>query len=394
MRLAGHLQYKKSVALIEEVIASLPEERSEKELRIKADILKSLVTKKHRRFNLGITFVLIFLITVCIVFTLQYLKVNKTEVVVQLESSSFYFELLTAADIQTGSLESVILKNHVTAEVYADSIQVLESSNHTSSISGYPIIKLNPYLPINFRNNDESNTLRISGDGLGLQSLELIRNVPISMVTGFNKNTTVTIYQDTSSFLGILDAGIETVVECNHCQVFINNDSCIYLDKFKLFLSLSEIKLVGNKNPIVFALIFPEDMIQTDNFISNSALLKKVDFTSNYAGQIFSSINRCSITFTEFDDGSIILTNNDFLEINDLENFYLRSLKVGKELNIEFLGKVGTLKSGLGTKMYSRMPSLLERFTTSNDFNLLIAAVAGLFSFLIGILLKYQSIKS
>ena len=341
------------------------------------------------------TIVLLFIISVLSVSILYFVRVSSTEIIADLKVRGMYFELVKDSAIESNSLDSIILYDIEQLVTYADAVDGLSAFNIEHAIA--PMLQfdidLNPNVPNIIRTDEGSGTLRITGKYLRLQRLELYGDMPIFIESAGGPNSTVTVRQSANRAFGVIDAGNDIYIECPSCELHQSDKKPIALaDKFRISLSLQELKFKGQKRPVDVALVLPPKETEQRNAISEVTHLKKVDFTGSDLGNPVSLIRSGVIKLTELDDKKVHLSENDYFIAEGLTNFRITHMAFGNPIHLRLQGNVSSLKTGSGTVLFSRMPTLLEWILKNELWSLFGATASAVFTFLLAAFLRLKII--
>jgi len=394
--LANRFRYSQALQVLEQLLKQHDDLDTAEEVLSVAKTLKANIDAKRRGLHARLIIVSLFILSVLSVGILQFVRVASTEIIADLETNGVYLELLHDSAIESNPVESIILYDIEELSAFA---RALDQSNRETSerrpatLQQEDII-LNPNKPLTIRTGGGSGTLRVSGEHLELQRLELYRDVPVYLESAGGPKPTMTIRQLTNKAFGRIDTGSDVFIECPNCELHHNGKKPVKIGgRFHLSLSSHELEFSGQKKPADVALVIrPTDEMDQKNAISQVLPLHRVDFTRSDLGNPVSLIRGGVIKFTELDDRKLSLSENDFLIAEGLTDFEIIHLTLSNPIHLRLQGKVCSLKSGSGTALFSRMPTLLEWILKNKPLGLFVATASTVFSFLLAAFLKLHLI--
>ena len=395
--LSKRFRYSRALQVLEQLLDQHSDEGTVEEVLKAAKALRSNIKKRRYAFHARLTIVLLFILSVLFVSILHFFRISSTEIIAELETRGIYLELAHDSAIESNPLDSIILYDIEQLVMYADAVKGLNADNSERTIATalQEDIDLNPNEPIMICTDGGSGTLRISGKDLRLQRLELYRDVPVYIQSAGYPNPTVTIRQSANKAFGVIDTGSDIYIECSSCEIHQSDKKPIATpERFRISLSLQELQFSGKKRPVDVALVLlPTDEMEQKNAISEVLHLSKVDFTGSDLGNPVSLIRAGVIKLTELDNQKLLLSESEFFIAEGLTNFQITQLALSNPIHLRLQGNVRSLKSGLGTVLFSRMPSLLEWLLKNEPLNLFVAAASSVFAFLLAAFLRLRIIS-
>ena len=125
-----------------------------------------------------------------------------------------------------------------------------------------------------------------------------------------------------------------------------------------------------------------------------SLRLASIDFTSNETATLESLVQEGTVRIADLDDKPIVLREHDFLVIDKIDDLVVSRLVLGPTILMRLEGRVGSLSTGAGRRLHSRMPTRLESATANKPLGLFIAGVSAVFGFLAAAAARLRIVES
>lgn len=389
--LSNRYRFTKALKLLDKNILEESGNLRKDDLQTAARKLHDNITTRLNTYRYRMTIIIAFLFIVCIVFTMQYIKVRHTGVLLNIESEALYFELSERNYIGGFKFESLILSDSVFIKFHADSIYIFLKSGKEVISEDFFTIYPNPQNLISLVNSAD-NTIKISGNDIELDYFELSPNIPISFEHTSGSISTLSIVEGSTSIYGQIRSSNTTTINCDECVLEYEGNN-IKPKKLIVFHKLKQLEFLNENQSVPASFILNIKENETIELSKNVFLLNEIEFSNNNRGTPISTIEKCEIAFSNLDGKKMNISEKEFLILDKLKNFYLTNIELSSNFKLRMVGKVGTIKSGTGSKLFSRKPSILENITKSADFNLIVAAVSGLFSIVLSVLFKLKILK-
>lgn len=389
--LSTRFRFKKALKLLDKIIVEEQKQLNRDDLQTAAKMLYDNITKRLNIYRYRMFIIAVFLFVVCVIFTMQSIEVRYTEVLLDVKSEGLYFELSEKNYIGGFEFESLILSDSAFINFHADSIYVFPQSGKEVVSEDYVKIYPNPRNLTSLVNRAD-NAIKISGENLELDYFELSPYVPISFEHTLGSNSTLSITEGSNSTYGQIRTSNTTIINCDECTLEYDGNR-LRPKRVIVFHNLKQLEFFNDNIAVPVSFVLNNNENEVIELSKNVFLLNELDFSNNKRGTPISTIENCEITFSNLDEKKMNISEKEFLFLDKLKNFYITNVELGSNFNLRIMGKVGTIESGTGSKLFSRKPSILESIAKSADFNLIVAAVSGLFTIVLSAFFKLKIFK-
>jgi len=313
----------------------------------------------RRRFrNRRILLILPFAVTAIVLAPLHFLK-KSTEVEINLKVSGVSFVI--GEPSSTGFLNpirtrSITLQSFQRIEPIPGSLEIATNYN-ADAPSGWLPISRQAKIRIAPRNEFASITL----NNVMLSYLDIQPDSFMTLSSIQNEPNSLKVDIHGAGAGGRILAGKTLLLSCNYCEV---SGLPADYDFDSKFLRLSnerehEIYFWGQSETTTVAIEPLRKRILEEHSIH---IKGRVDFTHLEETSRMSTIidEGGKIKFKELEKKDVPVGSEDYVILDDLENFFIKKLHIENGINLIFHGRVGKLATGPEGYVKNRLPSFLE----------------------------------
>jgi len=243
------------------------------------------------------------------------------------------------------------------------------------------------------RGTDPSWSILIKSDYLVLEDLVISDSSRVTIKKNELDNA-LSMIINKGETTGTLDLSNEVFIECNSCEMVMNNEVIpitgktveIELEKTGILFK----KQAGN----VFQLIFElESQISEKNdfFSGKNVLINTIDFTKKENKNVISSIvQESTLKFNEYEDRIFKVYPNEYLKLHGLKNFQISNIDISKNIMIHGSGYISKSTIGNALNQKSCDPNIIEWLIDNQKVNLTIALLFPVLSIITAVLYRMK----
>ena len=392
VQLSKRMLYSRALQILDGIQEKYPDKTSIAELLETAKTLRSEIVKKRRAFHIRLTIVLLFFVSLMIADILYFTRVSSTEIIAEIETRGVYIVPDHNSTIKSSPLDSIILYN--ADRLIMDAYAVVDSSSGKPecSVRDKSLKKhsLNPNIRTTVSPDESTGGLKITGEDLGL-NLDISKAAPLSIRSTGTLDPTITITHRNSGAQGSIDAGSCIDMECTGCEVRQHKMKFhMTAENARVDLRTGELNFVGQTRPVDIALLSRQRRgNEHENICREPLRVQAVDYTDKDEKNPISLIRTATIMFPELDGKKLVISENEFLLIEGQKDLRITRLSLDNPLYLRVEGRVRSLKSGSGSFVFERMPTILE-WIMKNEKGLRLFAMAtsAVFTFFLAVLLR------
>lgn len=318
---------------------------------------RQLKPDRRRLRNRRILLILPFAVTAILLAPLHFLK-KSTEVEINLTVSGVSFvigEPSSAGFLNPIMTRSITLQSFQRIEPIHGLIEIATNYN-ANAPSGWLPLARQAKIQIAPRSEFASITL----NNVMLNSLDIQPDSFMTLSSVQNESNSLKLDIHGAGAGGRIIAGKTLLLSCNYCEVSGLPDEYDFDSKFLRLSSEREheISFWGQSETTTVAI----EPLPNRTLEEHSIHIKgRVDFTRLEGPSRMSTIigKGGKITFTELEK-KLPVGSEDYVILNDFENFFIKKLHIENGINLIFYGRVGKLATGPEGYVKNRLPSYLE----------------------------------
>ena len=342
---------------------------------------KISVHQKNRKFR--ITVLSIFGITALAIVMLNFCRVRSTPIEARLVVDQICFKLHEPWELS--SLDALVVGLSMADDLTLDVLHVEKGSPSSSGITWEPLdhpgsLQITRTLD-DLRANIRSGYLNVSSlyvDSGAVVKVEFNEEIGNQMLLSIVK--------------GAAAATIETAdtvfIDCTNCRLDQETvQSSTQSLNLRVQLLFREISITNDGDWLELNMELPDPKPEYAPLLSELVHIDSIRFTKFMGNREKSTIIKSgSIFFPELNNKEQAIKSGDFLRIDQLRDFVIRSIHTSNNLEILLEGRVGQVKTGAAARLYSRLPTWLEWLFNNKSLAVIIGTLLPVFSFAMAIL--------
>jgi hypothetical protein len=320
---------------------------------------RQLKPRRHWLRNRRILLILPFAVTAIVLAPLHFLK-KSTEVEINLKVSGVSFVI--GEPSSTGFLNeirtrSITLQSFQRIEPIPGSLEIATNYNADPPSGWLPISR---QAKIRIAPRSEFASITLNNVTLSYLTIQPDSFMTLSSIQNESNSLKVDIHGAGAG--GHIIAGKPLILSCNYCEVSGLPADYDFASKLLQISSEREHEIYfwGQSETITVAIEpLPKRILE-----EHSIHIKgRVDFTHLEETSRMSTIigEKGEITFKELEKKRPVpVGSEDYVILDDLENFFIKKLHIENGINLIFHGRVGKLATGPEGYVKNRLPSFLE----------------------------------
>jgi hypothetical protein len=337
-----------------------------------------------------------FLASAMLVGFMQFTHVASAEVVVEVRTRGVFFTLADRAAFHAAQLRAVLISGVVELTANSREIRVVppKRAEGRPDRRSTQQVNPNPYVPLIIRASSEATPqISLSGSDLGLVRLDLQRRTPIEIRPDEGPQSSTVTIRHGAPTTAVVGTGKRVTVGCMGCDLVQKEAVLARVDaQLMIVPQPREVQVQSKTGGIDMALVLSGNGDAEGT--GQSLRLNSIDFTSSETGNLESLIQEATVRIVDLDDKPILLGKRDFLDIDDIDDLVVSQLVLGPTIVMRLEGRVGSLRTGAGRTLHSRIPTRLQWAAANRPLALFIAGVSGVFGFLAAAASRLGIIKS